>query len=123
MLFIILFQCALHYMISSTINDKMRNDESITCTKSARYTARLRRDVLRIVPHRKPDVETVIPGRALGMSPSKYELSQCPLELGVFLTNYGTVKGGQVLNGISSGLNQQRVHDVDNRYAATMVGK
>lgn len=75
-------------------------------------------------PTTEADIENVVDTfdtRSLNVG--SYDMSQCPLELGVFLTNYGTIKGGQVLAGIATGFNQQTVETVDNRYAATIAGK
>lgn len=86
----------------------------------------MRRDVEGIVQETTPDtdVESVVDNfDTRSLLGGSYDKSQCPLELGVFLTNYGTIKGGQVLNGIATGFNQQNVLGVDNRYAATMAGK
>ncbi|KAJ8942391.1 hypothetical protein NQ318_016639 [Aromia moschata] len=135
--------CSLHYMISSTIDNQLRNDESSTCARSSRYTSRIlrgRRDLeeetteVPEVPEVANDDENVgdtenvevegVEGFGVrSILASSNDVSQCPVELGVMYTNYGTVKAGQVLAGIATGLNAETVLTCDNRYAATISGE
>lgn len=51
------------------------------------------------------------------------ERSSCPLELGVVKTDWGLVKIGNVLNGISTGLESQVTdNNVDVRFGSTLSG-
>ncbi|KAG5894332.1 hypothetical protein JTB14_004376 [Gonioctena quinquepunctata] len=122
--------CSLHYMISSAINITRRGDETSTCTRSARYTSRLRRDLESDVQPpvgsetENPDIEAVeFQPRSFVNVPEVNGRSQCPVELGVLYTNYGTIKAGQVLNGIATGLAAQTINNSDNRYASTICGE
>ncbi|CAH1153728.1 unnamed protein product [Phaedon cochleariae] len=107
--------CTFHYMISSSINTTMRGDEKTTCMRAARYTSRIRRS--------DDNIELADFAPRSWMGSIINDTSQCPLEMGVFHTNYGTIKGGQVLNGIATGAYQQDVNGCDNRYAATISGE
>ncbi|XP_060537156.1 uncharacterized protein LOC132708682 [Cylas formicarius] len=111
-------RCSLHYMISNTIDDRIRDNEASECSRSSRYTSRIIR--------RRRDVELLNPdGPDLGVLSLPLNGSQCPIELGVVYTQYGTVKAGNVLAGIAAGLNQQNIENgvVDNRFAATITGE
>nr|XP_023030043.1 uncharacterized protein LOC111517975 [Leptinotarsa decemlineata] len=110
--------CSFHYMISSTTNITKRGDEASTCSRSARYTSRMRRDVQK--SEFAAEVMEDFQPRAFVADSEK---SQCPIENGVVYTNYGTVKVGQVLNGIATGFAQQNYGECDNRYATTVSGE
>ncbi|XP_050313563.1 uncharacterized protein LOC126748394 [Anthonomus grandis grandis] len=122
--------CALHYMISNTIDNTRRDNETTDCSRSARYTSRItladrrrRRDVG--VREDVEDMELISPIYSSRLQASSLNVSQCPIELGVMYSEFGTVKVGNVLAGIAAGLNQQTLLNglVDNRYAATIVGE
>lgn len=119
--------CALHYMISDTINNTVRGDESVTCVRSAQYQARFRRGLEgseeSVGDDGNADTESVLhlTPRRLAINPTTVS-SQCPVELGVLYTNHGTVKIGDVLSGLATALNQENVKGSDNRYAATLAG-
>lgn len=136
--------CSLHYLLSSTVDNRVRNDESSTCTRSSRYTSRIfrrrRRDEANEVTEvpeapeapeapAEPDEGTfeVVEGvEGFGVRSvlgTTNDISQCPIELGVVYTNYGTIKAGQVLAGIATGLNAETVSNADNRYASTVAGE
>lgn len=127
-------------MISNTIDEVVRSNEVTECAASSRYTQRIlsrsRRDegedggVEGGAGDGPGDEDTEfiaegIMGRSSAISSN---VSQCPLEVGVILTQSGTVKAGNFLIGIAAGLNQQTVTGVgtsiyDNRYATTLAGE
>lgn len=115
-------------MISDTINNTVRGDESVTCVRSAQYQARFRRGLEgseeSVGDDGNADTESVLhlTPRRLAINPTTVS-SQCPVELGVLYTNHGTVKIGDVLSGLATALNQENVKGSDNRYAATLAGK
>lgn len=118
-------RCSLHYMISNTIDDIRRDNEATECSRSSRYTSRYRRDT-----ETNEDIdntELVNSDPVLGVLSSNLagNVSQCPIELGVVYSQYGTIKAGDVLAGIAAGMNQQTLRNglVDNRYAATLIGE
>lgn len=111
--------CAFHYMISNTVNTTVRGDESQTCVRSSRYQMRMRRGAWEQEDVDSEMIEKTLPRQSIYPTPT--EMSQCPIELGVIYTNYGTIKAGQVLQGLAAGLNQEK-KDADNRYVATLTG-
>lgn len=40
---VFIFQCSLHYLLSSTVDNRVRGDETTTCSRSSRYTSRILR--------------------------------------------------------------------------------
>ncbi|KAJ8923846.1 hypothetical protein NQ315_010428 [Exocentrus adspersus] len=139
--------CSLHYMISSTVDNRVRGDESTTCSGSSRYTSRIffrrKREgeeeaappEVTEAPEPPPvqsdteegNVEVVEGIEGFGVrsiTTNTNDISRCPLELGVAYTNFGTIKVGQVLAGIAAGLNAETVSgSSDNRYASTIAGE
>ncbi|XP_076261721.1 uncharacterized protein LOC143197282 [Rhynchophorus ferrugineus] len=115
-------KCALHYMISNTIDDFRRPNEATECSKSARFTSRI--ITRREAEPTNSDVESISNINPHGsLAQINSNTSQCPIELGVTYTQFGAIKTGDVLAGIAAGLNQQSVDGVDNRYAGTLVGE
>ncbi|KAL1492993.1 hypothetical protein ABEB36_011141 [Hypothenemus hampei] len=119
-------RCSLHYMISNTIDDIRRDNEATDCSRSARYTARIfnrwRRDDTEEQNVQEDLEETESLGLGVSVR-STQNVSSCPIELGVVYSPSGTFKVGNFLSGITAGLNQQNVENVDNRYAATITGE
>lgn len=113
-------------MISNTIDDLRRDNEATDCSTSARYTSRITRR-RRDVEEDSENTEMVVEDARLGVLTASVprNVSQCPIELGVVYSQFGTIKAGNVLAGISAGLNQQSIQSglVDNRFAATIIGK
>ncbi|XP_057668766.1 uncharacterized protein LOC130901377 [Diorhabda carinulata] len=110
--------CAFHYMISNTVNTTVRGDESQTCIRSSRYQMRIRREI-----GEREDVDSEMVEKTLlrqSIYPTAAEMSECPIELGVIYTNHGTIKAGQVLQGLAAGLNKEK-KEADNRYVATLT--
>lgn len=127
-------------MISNTIDEVARANEATECALSSRYTQRIlsrrRRDEGEDGGveggagggSEDQDTEFVAEGIMGRSSALSSNFSQCPLELGVILTQSGTVKAGNFLAGIAAGLNQQTVTGVgtdvyDNRFATTLAGE
>ncbi|CAG9759964.1 unnamed protein product [Ceutorhynchus assimilis] len=120
-------RCSLHYLISNTIDDLKRDNESLECSRSSRYTSRIfmrrRRNVREDLENTELINQDVAGGRLaanLGRN-----VSQCPIESGVVYSQFGTMKAGNVLAGIATGLNQENIQNglVDNRYASTIIGE
>lgn len=109
-------------MISNTIDDFRRPNESSECSKSARFTSRI--ITRREAEPTNSDAESLSNINPHGSAAAQINsnISQCPIELGVTYTQFGAVKTGDVLAGIAAGLNQETVDGVDNRYAGTLVG-
>ncbi|GBP39809.1 hypothetical protein EVAR_88311_1 [Eumeta japonica] len=130
-------KCALHYMLSSSIDLHARSDEEWTCNRvetSRSTNERLSHyaksldvetfDIREPVDH----VARIILGR-----------SRCPTETGVVSTVWGPVSMGTVVTGVASGMEEQnvlvsdlvtltsgfennRTIIVNNRYASTIAG-
>ncbi|XP_018578738.1 uncharacterized protein LOC108916900 [Anoplophora glabripennis] len=136
--------CSLHFLISSTVENRVRSDETTTCSRSSRYTSRIFRrkregeeppvteePVIPDLPEvdgnsGDGNVEVVEGVEGFGVRSilgSTSDVSQCPIELGVVYTNHGTIKAGQVLVGIATGFNAETVSGSDNRYASTIAGE
>ncbi|KAJ2947821.1 hypothetical protein O0L34_g9609 [Tuta absoluta] len=123
-------KCALHHMLSTTVDARVRGDEQ-NCNQMQQYRAmRTIRDIRNIDDdveilddvvlknhnkngqmrqyNPKDDVEV----RRYGASRSERQLegeSQCPLLSGVVHTNWGAISAGTVIAGIASGAQTQQV--------------
>ncbi|XP_046673262.1 uncharacterized protein LOC124362633 [Homalodisca vitripennis] len=115
-------KCAIHMMLSASVDRNERGDESTVCnslTNYVRWDSRVPRNsgggrTPRDTRSYKEEVEELEPltdngprlgqwleGGFLGLS--------CPLENGVVYTRYGAIKMGLVLGGIAAGLQSQSV--------------
>ncbi|XP_054740559.1 uncharacterized protein LOC129246063 [Anastrepha obliqua] len=127
-------RCSLHFMLSSSIETRVRGDESQICSQLSQYRAqRLRRS-----PNTERnsnfigDVEMLENVRAKAQkrglkqkgaynsydydwgwansgTTTSTSISQCPVENGVIWTPWGTVSAGALMAGIATGLQQQTV--------------
>lgn len=99
-------------MISSTIEQAERGDESSVCNRIARYTSRIQ----------KRDTELT---EKFG-DPFGFTRSTCPIESGVVFTRWGAVKAGLVLAGIAAGYQHMSITTstgvINNIYASTISG-
>nr|XP_036230941.1 uncharacterized protein LOC106625100 isoform X2 [Bactrocera oleae] len=126
-------RCSLHFMISSSLDLRIRGDESRVCNNLSQYRAqRLRRSTnLERKGGFVGDVEVLesLNARAQkrGLKTGAYnsldydfgwtnagttasnQISQCPVENGVIWTPWGTVSAGALLAGVATGLQQQTV--------------
>jgi len=122
--------CSLHFMISNSVNVRLRGDESLVCSKLGRYQRRMRRGVnpddqveifepksgprrgnLQEDDETHEDVENPEaqvdadfqqePDTTRQKIP--IELSDCPVENGVVYTRWGTITPGSVIAGIAAG--------------------
>ncbi|XP_054267632.1 uncharacterized protein LOC128989676 [Macrosteles quadrilineatus] len=114
-------KCALHLMLSSSVDRNERGDESVTCNQLTNYVrpnyvrpnvwnSRIPRDtrtyqeeVEILAGHHK---EQQMSSRWLG---GAYNGLSCPLETGVVKTRFGAVKFGLIVGGIAAGLQSQSV--------------
>lgn len=135
--------CSLHFLISSTVENRVRGDETTTCSRSSRYTSRIfrrKREGEETPVTEAPEIPEVpevesnsgdgnvevvegVEGFGVRSISGTSDISQCPVELGVVYTNHGTIKAGQVLAGIATGFNAETVSGSDNRYASTIAGE
>ncbi|KAL4702983.1 hypothetical protein ACJJTC_008761 [Scirpophaga incertulas] len=113
-------KCALHHMISTTVDARLRNDEN-TCGQLSQYramrTARSIDDDVEILDlanldadingqmQNSPDVEYM--GRRFAQQ--LLGESTCPILTGVVNTRWGAVSGGNLLAGIAAGSERQQV--------------
>uniref|UniRef100_A0A0A1XL35 N-acetylmuramoyl-L-alanine amidase n=1 Tax=Zeugodacus cucurbitae TaxID=28588 RepID=A0A0A1XL35_ZEUCU len=127
-------RCSLHFMLSSSLDLRVRGDEGQVCNRLSQYRAqRLRRSVNR---ERNGgmigDVEMLESLNAKAQkqgfnkkgaynafdndwgwtntgNSNNNQISQCPVENGVIWTPWGTVSAGTLLAGVATGLQQQSV--------------
>ncbi|XP_066158063.1 uncharacterized protein [Euwallacea fornicatus] len=123
-------RCSLHYLMSNTVADQRRDNEATECVRAARYTARVTRDIGKGEENTEGETELINQDSILEVSSAAVSanISTCPIELGVIQTQSGTVKAGNVLAGIATGLNQESITYgngtvYDNRYASTIAGE
>ncbi|XP_036333410.1 uncharacterized protein LOC118744476 isoform X2 [Rhagoletis pomonella] len=130
-------RCSLHFMLSSSIETRVRGDESQVCNQISLYRAqRLRRSPFGERSSSDNgmigDVEVLESFRAKAQkrglkqkgafhsydydfgwinsgTSTSTSISQCPVENGVIWTPWGTVAAGTLLAGIATGLQQQTV--------------
>lgn len=128
-------QCALHFMLSNSIDSHVRGDEAFRCSQLAQYrTNRIPREAESVEDvKRRPKKTSSLVEKLdnedydlddIGPNPrSQYDfgfvetnnnqISQCPVENGVIRTPWGAVAAGTVLAGIAAGLEPQSVRVVD----------
>ncbi|KAJ8736414.1 hypothetical protein PYW08_007070 [Mythimna loreyi] len=128
-------KCTLHHMLSTTVDARVRGDES-SCNQLSQYralrTARSGRSISDDVEIIKPavlksanrngklrrydpnnDVEFSNSGNGGLMSERQVAESTCPLLDGVVNTPWGAVSAGHVIAGIAAGAQPQRVNVMD----------
>ncbi|CAD7011746.1 unnamed protein product [Ceratitis capitata] len=129
-------RCSLHFMLSSSIDMRVRGDEGSVCSRLSQYRSqRLRRSANNLQRNNEliGDVEMLESWNAKAQNN------------GVIWTPWGTVSAGALLAGVATGLQQQSVQlrtllalssrnngytnlpqtatvSVDNRWAATLAG-
>uniref|UniRef100_A0A7G3AXU3 Uncharacterized protein n=1 Tax=Lutzomyia longipalpis TaxID=7200 RepID=A0A7G3AXU3_LUTLO len=155
-------RCALHFMLSTSVDTAVRGDENIRCNQLSQYRSRVPRDV------EGEEVEEEAPENVADEEPEPSEdeesdprildteieeqvevtnvnpaISQCPVENGVLLSQWGAISAGPVITGVAAGLSpqtvttrellalsreagrsqrQQQNFNVDNRWASTLCG-
>lgn len=127
-------RCSLHFMISSSLDLRVRGDEGQVCNRLSQYRAqRLRRSAnLERSGGLIGDVEVLeslnVKAQKRGLkqkgayntldydwgwtntgNSNNNQISQCPVENGVIWTPWGTVAAGALLAGVATGLQQQTV--------------
>nr|XP_021187332.2 uncharacterized protein LOC110374084 [Helicoverpa armigera] len=85
-------KCLLHKMLSSTVRQWERGDESLVCPLSAQLSQGTN------------NMQTQSAGRVI---------SRCPIEEGVIQTNWGTVASGTLVAAVAASLESQRVPVTD----------
>lgn len=133
-------QCALHFMLSNSIDKEIRGDEAMRCNALAQYrTNRIPRDTsdvelikdVKLLKEKKgalteaDDYDDEIEGEKpieipinprtvdFGVVYDENTVSQCPVENGVIRTKWGAVSAGTLLSGIAAGLVPQQVRSSD----------
>lgn len=119
--------CGLHHMLSTTIDSRIRNDESM-CNQLSQYRAlRVPRDAsIDEEPYEildkhilesankngqmiaDPDDEVEFNGIE-GAHMERQTRSECPIHGGVVHTTWGAVSGGNLIAGIAAGAQPQRI--------------
>ncbi|KAJ8735512.1 hypothetical protein PYW07_007132 [Mythimna separata] len=130
-----ILKCTLHHMLSTTVDARVRGDES-SCNQLSQYralrTARSGRSISDDVEIIKPavlksanrngqmrrydpnnDVEFSNSGNGGALSERQVAQSTCPLLDGVVNTPWGAVSAGHVIAGIAAGARPQRVNILD----------
>ncbi|XP_020715546.1 uncharacterized protein LOC101457811 isoform X2 [Ceratitis capitata] len=126
-------RCSLHFMLSSSIDMRVRGDEGSVCSRLSQYRSqRLRRSANNLQRNNEliGDVEMLESWNAKAQkrglkqkgaysdydwgwtntgSSNNNQVSQCPVENGVIWTPWGTVSAGALLAGVATGLQQQSV--------------
>uniref|UniRef100_A0A336MV53 CSON008067 protein n=1 Tax=Culicoides sonorensis TaxID=179676 RepID=A0A336MV53_CULSO len=129
-------QCAMHFMLSTSIDKEIRGDEAMRCSSLAQYrTNRIPREAesdielmtnFKETEKRKGELkegteyddydeterETPIDTSRtvdFGVEYDENAISQCPVENGVIRTKWGAVSAGPLLSGIAAGLQPQMV--------------
>uniref|UniRef100_A0A1L8D9M0 Uncharacterized protein n=1 Tax=Nyssomyia neivai TaxID=330878 RepID=A0A1L8D9M0_9DIPT len=153
-------RCALHFMLSTSVDTAVRGDENVRCNQLSQYRSRVPRDVDGEELEEAPEdvAEEPEPSEDEGTDPMTLDteieeqvevtnvnptISQCPVENGVLLSQWGALSAGPVVTGIAAGLSpqtvttrellalrresghsqqQQQVFNVDNRWASTLSG-
>ncbi|XP_059608951.1 uncharacterized protein LOC132256511 [Phlebotomus argentipes] len=154
-------RCALHFMLSTSVDTAVRGDENIRCNQLSQYRSRVPRDVEgeeepedQVEADEEPEpvedeeleeknfLDTDF-GEQVEVTNVNTAISQCPVENGVILSQWGALSAGPVISGIAAGLSpqsvttrellalsreasrsqqQQQNFNVDNRWAATLSG-
>lgn len=138
-------QCALHFMVSNSIDLHVRGDEAQRCSSLAQYrtnriprgadvetfkhpkntksSGRLQADIDENYDEDEEQKDSMAP-RAydFGVDTDTNMVSQCPVENGVIRTPWGTISAGTLLAGIAAGLVQQNVRVSDVLLGRTKEG-
>ncbi|XP_067627604.1 uncharacterized protein [Eurosta solidaginis] len=126
-------RCSIHFMLSSSIDLRVRGDENQVCQRLSQYRSqRLRRaatdddnlmgdvEVLQSLKMKPANKRGLYQRGAYndydwgwsnsgGNSGNNNQISQCPVENGVIWTPWGSVSAGALIAGVATGLQQQSV--------------
>ncbi|KAF4528727.1 hypothetical protein B566_EDAN008994 [Ephemera danica] len=98
-------KCALHFMLSATVQPWLRGDEHEVCPLTVGGRSR---NPVKPKPKSWSEWPTVPEGEQPPVSRSG-QVSRCPIEEGALWTPWGAVAGSSLIGGLAAALNPQRV--------------